>query len=52
MKRKVVMMVDVLPIAIHMFNFKGCTDHDSIHFGFYFVFLFLSRISELLKIIY
>lgn len=54
MKRKVVMMVDVLPLAIHMFNFscKGCRDHDSISFGFYFfAFFFLSRISESLKII-
>lgn len=43
MKSKVVMMVDVLPIAIRTFNFsfKGCTDHDSISFYFYFfAFLF------------
>lgn len=43
MKSKVVMMVDVLPIEIHLFkfSFKGCADHDSINFGVYF-FAFLS----------
>lgn len=40
MKMKVVMMVDVLPVARHMFIFRSCTGHNCIHFGFYlFVFL-------------
>lgn len=39
-KMKVVMMVDVLPVARHMFIFRSCTGHDCIHFGFYF-FVFL-----------
>lgn len=50
---KVAMMVDVLPVARHMFIFKSCTSHDCIHFVFYLlVFLFGGRISELLKIIH